>query len=62
MEKHGKLSQNDVDEADTAVVCDKREIMIWFLAKSPNFGDFAKISIRHTALVQRRSAVLLIFL
>ena len=47
MEKHGKLSQNDVDEADTAVVWDKREI------KNPN---------RQTALVTERSAVLLIFL
>ena len=37
MEKHGKLSQNDVDEADTAVVCDKREIMIWI------FGEIAKL-------------------
>ena len=28
MEKHGKLSQNDVDEADTAVVYDKRRLAI----------------------------------
>ena len=34
MEKHGKLSQNDVDEADTAVVYDKREIMIWIFGLS----------------------------
>ena len=56
MEKHGKLSQNDVDEADTAVVCDKREIMIWI------FGEIAKNPNRQTALVTERSAVLLIFL
>ena len=37
IEKHGKLSQNDVDEADTAVVWDKREIMIWI------FGEIAKL-------------------
>ena len=36
MEKHGKLSQNDVDEADTAVVYDKRRLAIWI------FGEIAK--------------------
>ena len=36
MEKHGKLSQNDVDEADTAVVCEIRRLAIWI------FGEIAK--------------------
>ena len=48
MEKHGKLSQNDVDQADTAVVCDKREIMIWI------FGEIAKFQIAERRLSQNK--------
>ena len=54
------MSQNDVDEADTAVVWDKREIMIGFLAKSPNFGDFAKNSNHDFSLVPEHGRVRLV--
>ena len=53
------MSQNDVDEADTAASGDKREIMIWIFGE---FGDFAKIPNRQTALVTERRPVLLNFL
>ena len=48
------MSQNDVDEADTAVFWDKREIMIWI------FGEIAKISNRQTALVTEHGRVRLV--
>ena len=35
MEEHGKLSQNDVDETDTDVSLDKREIMIRLFCEIP---------------------------
>ena len=50
MEKHGKLSQNDVDEADTAASLDKHRSAIWIFGKSPNFGDFPKIQIAERCL------------
>ena len=40
---NGKLSQNDVDEADTAVVCAKRRLAIWIL------GEIAKSRLRQNA-------------
>ena len=38
------MPQNDVDEADTAVVCDKRRLAIW------NFGEIAKRLSQNAAL------------
>ena len=57
--KAAEWIENDVDEADTAASLDKRRSAIWIFG---DFGDFARISNRQTALVQRRSAVLLILL
>ena len=57
------MSQNDVDEADTAVSGDKREIMTWIFGEiAKYFGDFAKNPNRQTALGSHSSPDLLIFL
>ena len=39
------------NQENSAAFCDKRRLAIWILAKSPNFGDFAKNPNHDFALV-----------